>query len=119
VLEAPTIPVFVFNTLNQTGARIVPLKLWLVDRSSVLVVGTLSVHFSRDLYLDNLQLLGANIRKYRNARKWSIETLAEHANMDPSYLGEIERGRENITIRTLDRIAKALGVKASVLLETE
>jgi transcriptional regulator with XRE-family HTH domain len=69
--------------------------------------------------LDTLKLVGRNIRKYRYAKNWSIEKLAEHAGVSPAYLGELERGRENISIKTLEGIAKALKVKLSALVDDE
>ena len=67
--------------------------------------------------LDALKLTGHNIRTYRASKGWSIEKLAEHADISPAYLGELERGRENVSIRTLSRIAKALKVKPYELLK--
>jgi transcriptional regulator with XRE-family HTH domain len=70
-------------------------------------------------FLDALKLVGHNIRKFRKTKEWSIEALAEHADISPAYLGELERGRENVSIRTLSQIAKALRVKLPSLLDEE
>lgn len=61
--------------------------------------------------------LGSAIRAARKAKGLSQEALAELANIDRSYMGGIERGEHNLAIMNLLKIADALGIKASVLLE--
>ena len=51
-----------------------------------------------------------NIRYFRVKLGLSQIQLAADSNIDTSYISRLERGLENPTIRTLDRIAKALGV---------
>ncbi|MFI5201158.1 MAG: helix-turn-helix domain-containing protein [Candidatus Kapaibacterium sp.] len=65
------------------------------------------------------EIVGKNIRGQRKIKKWSIEKLSEKANISPAYLGELERGRENVSVKTIESIAKALGVKPGLLLEPE
>lgn len=47
----------------------------------------------------------------------TLEQLAEKADMSWTYLSEIERGRENISLDKLARLAQALDVKLSKLVE--
>ncbi len=61
--------------------------------------------------------LGSAIRAARQAKGLSQEALAEIASIDRSYMGGIERGEHNLTIMNLLKIADALGVKASSLLD--
>lgn len=61
--------------------------------------------------------LGAAIRAERQAQGLSQEALADKANIDRSYMGGVERGEHNIAIMNLLKIADALGVKASELLD--
>lgn len=61
--------------------------------------------------------LGASIRAARKVKGLSQEALAELADIDRSYMGGIERGEHNLAIINLLKIADALGVKASLLLE--
>lgn len=61
--------------------------------------------------------LGAAIRAARKAKGLSQEALAELADIDRSYMGGIERGEHNLAIINLLKIAEALGVKVSNLLE--
>ena len=57
-----------------------------------------------------------NLRRLRVKRDLSQEALAVDAGVDRSYVGRIERGVENPTVETLDRLAKALDVPAAELL---
>lgn len=57
-----------------------------------------------------------NLRRLRFKRALSQEALAVDAGVDRSYVGRIERGVENPTVETLDRLAKALEVPAAELL---
>lgn len=57
-----------------------------------------------------------NLRRLRVKRALSQEALAVDAGVDRSYVGRIERGVENPTVETLDRLAKALDVSAAELL---
>jgi transcriptional regulator with XRE-family HTH domain len=61
---------------------------------------------------------GAAVRELREARAWSQEQLAEHAGLNRSYVGEIERGSAIASIVTVDKLARALGVPISGLLRS-
>ncbi|MDR0779859.1 MAG: helix-turn-helix domain-containing protein [Pseudomonadales bacterium] len=63
-----------------------------------------------------LVALGMAIRRIRQKRKISQETLALTADLDRSYVGQVERGDNNVAMLTLSRIAAALGVSVSDLL---
>ncbi len=54
-------------------------------------------------------LVGRNIRRLRVAKGLSQEALGLAAGCEPSYVGRVERGRENPTVDLLEAIAKALG----------
>jgi transcriptional regulator with XRE-family HTH domain len=54
--------------------------------------------------------LGENIRVQRKQMGLSQEKLAEKADLHPVYVGNVERGEENISLDSLVRIAKALKV---------
>jgi transcriptional regulator with XRE-family HTH domain len=64
-------------------------------------------------------IIGDNIRGFRNKRGWSQSRLAEEAGVHPNYIGYIERDERHVTVYKLVDIAKALGVKPSLLLEPE
>lgn len=61
-------------------------------------------------------LVAWNLRRLRVRRGLSQEALAVDAGVDRSYVGRIERGVENPTVETLDRLAAALDVAVSELL---
>jgi transcriptional regulator with XRE-family HTH domain len=59
--------------------------------------------------------LGARIRKLRKALEWSQERLAEASGMHWTYIGQVERGERNLTLQSIQAIAKALNLKISEL----
>ncbi|PCE34251.1 helix-turn-helix domain-containing protein [Burkholderia ubonensis] len=63
-----------------------------------------------------IQRFGATVRKLREARTWSQEQLAEHAGLNRSYVGEIERGEAIASLVTVDKIARAFDVSIARLL---
>lgn len=65
-----------------------------------------------------LVALGAEIRRARARVRLSQEALAVDAGLDRSYMGGIERGEHNITIMNIVKIADALKVKPSALLDS-
>lgn len=66
--------------------------------------------------MDLVRLLGANVRKARNAKGISQEELAHEADMKRSYLSDLERGTRNPSVRALGRLADALGMEPGDLL---
>ncbi len=48
--------------------------------------------------------------------KLSQEGLADAAGLDRTFISALERGRKNPTLKTIVRVAEALGVTPSVLL---
>lgn len=60
--------------------------------------------------LAHRKIIGTNIRIYRKQAKFTLEKLAEKADLNWTYVSDVERGRHNVSADTLARIAKALGV---------
>lgn len=60
---------------------------------------------------------GQSVAKHRRAKALSQEALAEKADLDRTYLSDIERGVRNPGIKNVVLIAKALGIPASDLLK--
>jgi transcriptional regulator with XRE-family HTH domain len=58
--------------------------------------------------LQHRKLIGEAIRLHRKEAGLTQEKLAERADLNPKYLGEIERGEKIISIEALLRIAKAV-----------
>ena len=51
---------------------------------------------------------GARVRELRLARKLSQEQLAFEAGLDRTYVVSVERGRRNVSLVNIVRLAKAL-----------
>jgi len=63
-----------------------------------------------------LDRLGARVRDARTARHLSLRALADESGVSLRFLGELERGRGNVSILTLQKVASALGTSAASLL---
>ena len=59
---------------------------------------------------------GATVRQFQEANGWSQEMLAEKADLNRSYVGELERGQAIASLITLDKLATAFGISLSHLL---
>ena len=64
-------------------------------------------------------LLGARIRALRSRQGLTQQSLGEKAGVNFKFLGAIERGEENPTIKVLGKIASALELTVSELLDFE
>jgi len=60
--------------------------------------------------LRHRKIIGEAIRLYRKRMRLTQEKLAEKADLNPKYLGEVERGEKIISIEALLRISKAVKV---------
>lgn len=58
------------------------------------------------------------IRRYREAKNWSLEELAEHAGVSVSQVSRIERGQREPTVANMKAFARALGVSVNTLIES-
>ncbi|MCW2984107.1 MAG: helix-turn-helix domain protein [Conexibacter sp.] len=65
---------------------------------------------------DHLDTFTANLRRAREARGLTQEAVGDLAGMTQSQYARIERGDVDPTIKTLKRLATALGIAASDLL---
>lgn len=65
------------------------------------------------------ELFGKRIKEYRQSLKLSQEALANLAEIDRTYLPKVERGERNVSLVIAKKIADALNVKLSELLEDE
>jgi transcriptional regulator with XRE-family HTH domain len=67
---------------------------------------------------ESLQLrLGTVIRDRRTALGVSQEAFADSIKMHRAYYSKIERGERNLTLQTIARVARGLGVKGAQLLK--
>jgi transcriptional regulator with XRE-family HTH domain len=61
--------------------------------------------------------LGNNLRAYRMARGMSQEAFADYVRFHRTYMGGLERGERNLTLKSVERIAERLGVDPLELLQ--
>jgi ribosome-binding protein aMBF1 (putative translation factor) len=62
------------------------------------------------------RVVGRNLRRIRTGRGVTQEELAEQIEKHRTWVGGIERGERNLSLRTIERLADALGVDAFALL---
>lgn len=72
--------------------------------------------------MDVREIVGRNVRRYRLAAKLSQAEVAQRIGsrslgVSQGYVSELEAGRRNPTISTLQEIARALGIRPAELLE--
>lgn len=65
---------------------------------------------------DVVQIVGSTIRRLREERGVSQEEFAQLAGLDRSFYGRVERGTQNIALRTLCVVATSLQVHPAELL---
>ena len=66
---------------------------------------------------NTVQKLGQKIRIERQKRKISQEQLAELADLNRNFVGMVERGETNITVKNLEAIANAFEMEIRNLFE--
>lgn len=64
-----------------------------------------------------LRLAGSSIAEARKRKRLTQAQLAKRIGVPQSQISRVERNPDHTTIRTLKRIAKALGVDVSMLIE--
>jgi transcriptional regulator with XRE-family HTH domain len=65
---------------------------------------------------DALRAFGLAVRRRRTKLGLSQEELAKQAGLHRTYVGAVERGERNVTLRSIQGLARALGIPASRLL---
>lgn len=69
--------------------------------------------------MDWTQIVGQNIRKYREERNLTQEQLAFESGLHRTYISSLERGKRNATVVVLGQIAEAMKIEPSLLLKTK
>lgn len=64
-------------------------------------------------------MFAKNLKRARKARGFTQEQLAEAANMHINYVGSVERGERNLSLRNIERLADALDVTMAFLVSPE
>ena len=64
-----------------------------------------------------LEALAMRLKSLRQRRQWTQADLARRARMSPGYVARLETHRHDPKLSTLVKLAKALGVPVTELLE--
>lgn len=81
------------------------------------LVAILTFRFLYVVEKSELQQFGDRVRTLRKDRGLSQEQLAERTGLHRTYIGGIERGERNVSLINIVRLAKALEVPPSDLLQ--
>ncbi|WP_426138822.1 helix-turn-helix domain-containing protein [Psychrobacter sp. TWR1-1-1] len=65
---------------------------------------------------ERMVAFGKRVREVRKSKGISQEKLAEMAGIDRSYMGNIERGEKNITLKKIYEICDALQIDIKLLI---
>ncbi|MEM1144067.1 MAG: helix-turn-helix transcriptional regulator [Pseudomonadota bacterium] len=68
--------------------------------------------------MDLAKHFGDAVRQHRELLRLSQEELAHRAGLDRSYIGRIERGEQNATLDSAQRLANAVGADLDVIFAT-
>lgn len=67
---------------------------------------------------DILWTFGQLVQENRHNKRWTQEQLAFECKLDRTYISSVERGKRNISILNIYKIANALDIPAKNLLPT-
>jgi hypothetical protein len=67
---------------------------------------------------DLQKTVGRNLRAYRMERGLSQEAFAEVLGVHRTYMGGVERGERNLTLKSVERMAERLGIDTEQLMLT-
>jgi transcriptional regulator with XRE-family HTH domain len=67
---------------------------------------------------DLQRTVGRNLKAYREAQGLSQEAFADVLGFHRTYMGGIERGERNLTLKSLERIAERVGLGPTALLQS-
>lgn len=67
--------------------------------------------------MDLKEVVAINLRRIRHAKKMTQEELAEAAGLSARYVGDIERADKSPSVSVLGRIADALMIEPSELVQ--
>ena len=65
---------------------------------------------------DLQRAVGRNLRAYRQTKGLSQEAFADVLGVHRTYMGGVERGERNLTLKSLERIAERVGLDPVALL---
>jgi transcriptional regulator with XRE-family HTH domain len=62
------------------------------------------------------ELVGRNVKGYREKMGISQEKLADIAGLHRTYITQVEQGKRNLTVNNVFRLAEALEIEPNLLL---
>ena len=68
---------------------------------------------------DLQRAVGRNLRAYRQEQGLSQEAFADELGVHRTYMGGIERGERNLTLKSLERMAERIGIDPLRLLQSD
>lgn len=66
---------------------------------------------------DLQRTVGRNLRAHRQAKGLSQEAFADELGVHRTYMGGVERGERNLTLKSLEKIAQQIDVDPLALLQ--
>lgn len=63
------------------------------------------------------QKFGENIKKIRLEKEMSQGDICRELGLDRAYISNVENGKQNLTLSTMEKVAKVLGVSVDQLLK--
>lgn len=64
---------------------------------------------------DVLKLFGVLVRQLRKDKNWSQEELAYRTGFHRTYIGMVERGERNVSLKNIKKFAEAFGISIKEL----
>ena len=69
-----------------------------------------SIHKTNFIIMNLKEKFGKKVNSLREQKGYSIEFLANIANIDRTYISEIEKGKRNVSLMIIEKLSKALDV---------
>jgi len=77
------------------------------------IVRCIIVYKNKYLCMDINEFFGKKISELRKEKGFTQEKLALEANIDRTYISDIEKGNRNISLEILDKLSKTLNIHIS------
>ncbi len=61
--------------------------------------------------------IGQNLKKYREIKSVTQEELSRICGLHRNYIGSVEKGERNISLKSLEKVAQGLNIRIERLLE--
>jgi transcriptional regulator with XRE-family HTH domain len=80
-----------------------------------MVMGNYNTYNMANVMKDISKKFGQRVRDLRKAKGLSQEALAERAELHYTYIGGVERGERNLSLKSIKKIANALDIEVREL----